>query len=273
MYEVVMAHLSNFRLTPQIWAYIQVFLMVFVGLIHQVGSWRNAALKYCPSSITAITVINMATNTTKEIYSHDTKKWAVNFADNMCEHESAYYLFNVWDQNACLYKEYCLSAEHVKKSLQITHLECMMYLMPSYIVHRLAKYHEPMEPLVKQRKLFEMTYEGRSIIASFKRLEASLYMDDNLTAQAIAVLSAFFQKAPLKTKSDEQSICITDFDFEEKSVAWDSFLFPSKQDGGDRGGSDGENADADADANEDAITEASVTSVAQEEKIEDIREE
>jgi len=217
-------NLPQFQMTPQIWAYSQMFLILFAGILHYLSKCRKAALGFYPSSIVSVTEIDPETNDFRQIFPNQPSMLAN-------ESSKCYYVLKVWQQDVSGYKEYFLSAQHLKNAVRVMDIACLGYLQQSYVVAKLAQYHSQMDDIVKQRKLFEITYGKTSIIGALKPFEASIYMDDNVTPQAMVLLFAYLQskggQAQISSRPDR--VCITDFDFEEKHIPWNEFVFSSSK--------------------------------------------
>jgi len=206
-YQAVIA-----KACPYVWASIDTLYLIAISFYNFLLKVRQFVVKYYPSSVFSVIYMDLE----KREYTDSSTA------------ENCYVVFRVWDKEMCEYREFCLSADHVKEALGIPCTSLINHLKGAYIVERLKAYHVGMEILVKQRKLFEFTYAEQSMLADLKPYEASLYMTDNLTVLAAVMLFLLANKSANKARDLPQEFAVTtDFDFQEKKLTFEQMLFPS----------------------------------------------
>ena len=218
----VLAAINQLRITPQLWVYIQLGLMLLVSLRKLYENAKNTLLKAFPSSVTKIAYMNTETDEVETI--------RLDQIDNILkshEDDKLFFIIKIWSQDECAYKEYCMSAFHLKQAMLVLNLVCVSYLSESFIVKQLMEYHKSMEAIVKSRKVFDITYNNSSMTSALKTFENSFYMDDNLTAKALVMLFLYISSEEAqKCYNTSYCLTITDFDFEEKTLSFEEKLFP-----------------------------------------------
>jgi len=219
-----LAALHQLRITPQLWVYIQLGLMLLVSLRKFYENAKNTLFKAFPSSVTKISYMNIDTDEVETVRLDQIENFLKSHEDI---DDQLFFIIKIWSQDVCAYKEYCMNGFHLKKAMHVVNLVCLSYLSESFIVKQLIEYHKNMETIVKSRKVFEITYNKSSMTSALKTFEESLYMDDNLTAKALVMLF-FYISSEEAQKYYNTSYCltITDFDFEEKTLSFEEKLFP-----------------------------------------------